>query len=141
MNREEPALIKLDLGDRKRYIDQVHTMNDDDTIVISCDETPLVFGGAEHTHISAPQGINIYADEASDPRFSKMQWDAACSDIRVKRPWLVWDREEKGEITAMTVKLEAQNERLRAEVDHNRMEATKPGTIQYQYLEYLNHEV
>ena len=40
---EKPALSKLNLPDRKRYIDHILSL-DDSTILISCDETPIEFG-------------------------------------------------------------------------------------------------
>jgi hypothetical protein len=70
---EKPALLKLDLHDRKRYIELILGLDPSNTILISCDETPLEFGGSGHTHVSAPRSVVVYTEKASDPRFSKMQ--------------------------------------------------------------------
>jgi hypothetical protein len=69
---ESPSIQKLDFTDRKRYIEFILALDESKTILISCDETPLEFGGSGHTHVSAPRGEVVYADEASDPRFSKI---------------------------------------------------------------------
>jgi hypothetical protein len=138
---EKPAIKKLDLDDRKRYCDLILGLDESKTILISCDETPLEFGGSGHTHASAPQGEVVYADEASDPRFSKMQWDAASNDTRVKRPCLVWNREEQEETGVLMQKLAHQNKLLHDRVNHNRAEAQKPGTNQHQLLSDLNAQV
>lgn len=98
---EKLALAKLNLDNRKRYIELILSLDPANTILISCDETPLEFGGAGHTHVSVPRGDVVYADEASDSHFSKMQWDAASNDTRVVRPYLIWDREEQGESKAL----------------------------------------
>ena len=85
---EKPALSKLNLINRERYIEHILSL-DSSTILISCDETLLEFGGVGHTHVSAPCGVVVFSDQASDPHFSKMQWDVACTDTRVKHPCLV----------------------------------------------------
>jgi hypothetical protein len=138
---EKPGLLKLNMRDRKRYIEFILSLDPDKTVLIGCDETPLEFGGSGHTHVSAPRGIVVYADEASDPRFSKMQWDAAATDTRIKRPCIVWNREEQQETEVLMQKLAHQNHLLQARVEHNRQEASKPGTPQYQYLISLNEAV
>jgi hypothetical protein len=68
---EKPALSKLNLIDRERYIEHILSL-DSSTILISCDETLLEFGGVGHTHVSAPRGVVVYADQASDPCFLKI---------------------------------------------------------------------
>jgi hypothetical protein len=85
--------------------------------------------------------VVVYADQASDPRFSKMQWDVACTDTRVKRPCLVWTRENQEQASVLARKLENQIKRLRSHVDFNRLEALKPGTSQNRYFEDLNAQV
>jgi hypothetical protein len=70
-----------------------------------------------------------------------MQWDAASNDTRVKRPCLIWNREEQEETTALMQRLAKQNELLHARVDHDRAEALKPGTSQHDYLSDLNASV
>lgn len=138
---EKPALSKLNLDERKRYIEYILTLDEDKTILISCDETALEFGGAGHTHVSAPRGVVVYTDEASDPRFSKMQWDAASNDTRIKRPCLIWNREEQEESQVLAQKLEHQNKLLRSRVDYNRREASRPGTPQFELISDLNAQV
>lgn len=101
----------------------------------------MEFGGAGHTHVSAPQGVVVYADEASDPRFSKMQWAAACSDTRVIRPCLIWSREDTQAASILASKLQDQVARLKARVNHNRDEARKPGTPQWHLLKDINDEI
>jgi hypothetical protein len=138
---EKPRLNKLDLDHRKRYIEQILALDEDNTILIGCDETPIEFGGTGHTHISAPKGITVYADEASDPRFSKMQWDAASNDLRVTRPCIVWNKEDKQEAEVLTQKLTHQVGLLQAKVNYNRAEASKPRTTQYKLLHDINDDI
>lgn len=66
------ALEKLDLDDRKRYIEQVLALKAEEVELIFCDETPLDFGGCGgKNHVSALKGVDIYSDQF-DPRFSRM---------------------------------------------------------------------
>lgn len=92
---EKPPLKSLDLKDRQRFCKWILSLDPDNTILIGCDETPIDFGGTGHTHISAPKGSRVFADQASDPRFKKMQWDAASNDCRITRPCIVWQVEDE----------------------------------------------
>jgi hypothetical protein len=138
---EKPALYKLDLNDRKRYIHHILNLEASKTILISCDETPLEFGGSGYSHVSAPRGVVVYTDEASDPRFTKMQWDAASNDTRVLRPCLIWNREEEEETSALAQRLDFQVSKLKARVDHNKQQASIAGTPQHQLLMDTNAEI
>ena len=91
--------------------------------------------------MSAPRGVVVYADQASDPRFAKMQWDVACTDTRVKRPCLVWNHENEEQASVLARKLENQINRLKSRVDFNQNKALKPGTAQNRYFEDLNAQV
>lgn len=49
------ALDKLDLADRKRHYEAILAMKDEEVLLITCDETPVDFGGSGGpTHVSAP---------------------------------------------------------------------------------------
>ncbi len=91
--------------------------------------------------MSAPRGVVVYVNEASDPRFSKMQWDAACTDTRIKRPCLVWNRENEEQASVLDQKLKNQISRLKSRVDFNRQEALKPETPQSRYFDDLNAQI
>ncbi|KAF2808966.1 uncharacterized protein BDZ99DRAFT_533224 [Mytilinidion resinicola] len=138
---EKKALSKLDLDDRKRYIELILSLDPHNTILISCGETPVNFGGTGHTHVSAPRGVDIYTDDAHDPRFIKMQWDAASNDTRVKRPCLIWNYEEQEETIDLARRLDFQVSKLKARVDHNKHQALIPGTPQYQLLVDTNADI
>ena len=66
---------------------------DNDILLIGYDETPLDFSGSSYRYISTLEGVIVYINEVNDLRFSKIQWAASCSDIRIKRPCIVWNRE------------------------------------------------
>lgn len=69
---EKPHLSKLDLDDRKRFVELILALDSDKTILIGCDETPISCRGIGHTHVSALKGFTVYTDKAVDSRFSKM---------------------------------------------------------------------
>jgi hypothetical protein len=92
------ALAKLDLEDRKRYIHQILALKASETELILCDETPIDFGGCGgKQHVSATKGISVYSD-VTDPRFSRMQWDSASTEMRPKRRVVIW-RPESDDLT------------------------------------------
>jgi hypothetical protein len=71
--------------------------------LIVCDETPLQFGGSSiKQHASAYAGDVVFQDK-KDPRFQRIQWDAASTALTVRRRWVAW-KPESTELTASLVK-------------------------------------
>lgn len=125
---------------RKRYIEEILTMKQEEVLLIGVDETPLDFGGSRNIHVSAPYGTAVFVDK-DDPRFSKMQWDAICGDTRVRRVVAVWNREDEEQTQALMARLKVRQQELKDKVDKQRAQALVPGTTEYWYLEQLNTEV
>ena len=131
---EKPALEKLDLLDRQRYIDQILSLPSQYTLLITTDETPITFGGSQHRRVTAPRGVVVYVGMETSC-FTFMQWAAACADIRVSRPHAVWKSENEEEINELKAKLDAEVQLLNDLVDKQRSQALIPGTPEYEYVE------
>lgn len=137
---QKPPLSKLDLDHRERYIEWFLTLNEDNTIIISCDETTLEMGGIGLKKKSAPRGVATYTDE-SNPVFTMMQWDAASTETRVTRPVVMWMKETEEEIEELRVKLGNAIDTLTAEVNKQRERAKDPETAEYRLIQKKQAEV
>lgn len=83
------ALSNKDYTAREAYIERILGLCNADTVLICMDETPIHFGGdSTKQHVSIPAGAREY-NEVKDNTFSRMQWAAACSNTRIKRPHLI----------------------------------------------------
>lgn len=138
---EKVPFHKLNLPQRKEYCEWILSLDPAKTILIGCDETPLDFGGSGHTHISAPRGSMVFADQASDPRFKKMQWDAASNDVRVTRPCVIWNREEEEDTEILRQKLAKEVALLKQKVHEKRTNAKRPGTWEFKHLRDINTQI
>ena len=130
---EKPALEKLDLPDRERYINELLRLPAQNTLLICADETPINFGGSRHHRISAPRGEVRYIGQTKSC-FTKMQWAAACADTRVPRPHKVWKTENEEDIKDLQAQLDAEMRLLAGLVDEQRSKALIPGTPEYEYM-------
>jgi transposase len=137
---QKPPLDKLDLDHRERYIEWFLTLDDDNTIIISCDETTLEMGPKKLGKRSAAQGVAVYTDE-SQPVFTMMQWDAASTETRVKRPVVMWMKETEDEIEALLAQLLDAKKKLKSVVNEQRANALKEGTAENKLMNDLNDGV
>lgn len=124
------ALSKLDLPDRQRYIYELLELDEDKHVIITCDETPLQFGGSGHpSHVSAPLRDSMFED-SKDPRFTRMQWGAASGDTRALRPVVLW-KPESDEVTAeLATELAKEQAKLDQLVDRQIEQAAIPHTAE-----------
>ena len=128
------ALTDLDLAARESYMDQMLAIKEEEVVLICVDETPISFGGSNDCqHVLAPQGVIVYASRA-DPRFSKMQWAAACADTRIRRPHYVWTPETNELKLSLARKLEAANDRARKEVERQLAASEVAGSSEHYLL-------
>jgi hypothetical protein len=138
VNRKR-ALLKHHLTDghlseRKVYIDKILQYKPAEVLLICVDETPVDFGGSiGHQRVNAPQGVVIYTSE-HDPRFQKMQWSAACSDIRTRRPFKVWTPESDELTIELATKLHESNRHSHEEVDRQRAASEHIGTPEHDLI-------
>ncbi|SMR46070.1 unnamed protein product [Zymoseptoria tritici ST99CH_1E4] len=138
---EKPALSKLDLPDRERHCDVIEGLNPHTTILITCDETPVDFGGSlGHQRILAPQGTTPYVDQ-HDPRYMRIQWAGACFDTSIERPWACWGPGEDEDSLQLTQKLAASQKILDNKVEEQRARCSIQGSVEHQLLTQKNDEV
>jgi hypothetical protein len=68
-----PPLSKLKLPHRKVHIEKVLKMRDSNTVIVTCDETPIEYGGDPLRQVLASAGTTHYTDDTK-PVFTLMQW-------------------------------------------------------------------
>lgn len=121
---EKTSLDRPNLDDRRRYCDYLLSLPDS-AILINCDLTTIDFGGSAQ----------------KDPRFTHMQWAAACSDTRLPRPHLIWEPETEEDAGALLDRLHSQQAVLDSVVTGYRQKAAEEGSPEWRLLQLKNSEI
>lgn len=105
---EKTPLNRLGLLHRERVRQQLLSLQPSKTVIVGLYETPIGFGGSGHTHVDAPQGVDVYVDSV-DPRFTLIQWACCYSHTRAYKPHKVCFPRKEETAKAIKAKLDAHN--------------------------------